>query len=89
MIEEMDQEIGSETECGDMEIYYQCAHSMALFRLIGLTGAFYAFDIRNISLTTYADEVGKKILKEALLEFRNKTPSDLELDNLYMSLGEL
>lgn len=89
LIEDMDSELHSDTEAGEREIQQMCNYSMALFRLIWLSGVFYAFDIRNISLITYADEIGKRILKTAFLNFKDKTISDANLEELYLSLGEL
>ncbi len=57
---------------------------MILFRLIYLSGAFLAFDIKSIELIGTASEIAKDIMKKSLVSGGEK--SDIELEWIYYIL---
>jgi len=89
LMEKPDNDLFEELSAWDYDIYKGCHYSMLLVRIAWLTGAFFAFDIRNISLIDYTGGIAKNILRNFILASRDKIPTDDDLDETILALNEL
>lgn len=62
---------------------------MALLRILCLSSAFYAFDIRNVSLNDSTNQILQKILRNTIDCFAGKTPSADEMETLSLEIEQL
>ena len=84
-----DADFYSDSEAGEQEIYQGCSQSTTLLRILCLSSAFYAFDVRNLSLNDSLNQVLQNILKNTISQFSGKTPSTEDLENLSLQIEEL
>lgn len=89
VIEKYDTAFYNDSESSEQEIYKGCPQSMTLLRILCMSSAFYAFDIRNISLNDSVNEILQKILQETIVQFRQWMPSSDDLENLSFEIEEL
>lgn len=81
-----DNKVIENNDLKDWDIWWG-TYDMILFRLIYLSGAFLAFDIKSIELIGTASEIAKDIMKKSLVSGGEK--SDIELEWIYYILWVL